>query len=74
MVKDEDIYVKKAGIDAFLKISGPENPLDQLAEQCQGWSEKQLKVFKLLSEVDKRLYCPYYEEEKDEINLGLFFL
>ena len=35
-----------------------------MAEQCQGWSEEQLEIFKLLSEVDKRLYCPYYEEEK----------
>ncbi|UCH96316.1 MAG: HEAT repeat domain-containing protein [Candidatus Aminicenantes bacterium] len=67
MVKDEDIDIKKAGVYAFLKISGPgdhEYLLDLLAEQCQGWSEEDLEIFELLSEVDKRLYCPYYEEEK----------
>jgi HEAT repeat protein len=68
MVKNEDIVKKKVGVYAFLKISEPadhEKLLDQLAEQCQGWGEKQLEIFKLLSEVDKRLYCPYYEEEKE---------
>jgi HEAT repeat protein len=68
MTNNEDINVKKAGVYAFLKISGPgdqEYLLDQLAEQCQGWSEDQLEIFELLSEVDKRLYCPYYEEEND---------
>jgi len=67
MLNNEDIYVKKTGAYAFLKISEPgdhEDLLDLLAEQCQGWSEKQLEIFKLLSEVDKRLYCPYYEEEE----------
>jgi hypothetical protein len=65
MVKDGDIHIKKAGVYAYLKISGPwdhEILLDLLAEQCQGWSEDQLEIFKLLSEVDKRLYCPYYDE------------
>jgi HEAT repeat protein len=70
MMKDEDIYVKRAGVYAFLKISEPgdrEKLLDPLSEQCQGWSEDQMEIFKLLSEVDKRLYCPFYEEEKEEI-------
>jgi hypothetical protein len=72
MVKDEEIDVKKTGVYIFLKITGHgehEYLLDLLAEQCQGWSEKQLEVFKLLSEVDKRLYCPYYEEE---IKISIF--
>jgi hypothetical protein len=65
MVTDLDMSVKEAGVYAFLKILGPgehEYLLDLLSEQCQGWSEYQLEIFKLLSEVDKRLYCPYYEE------------
>jgi HEAT repeat protein len=65
MVKNEDIDVIKAGVGAFLKIAGPgdhESLLDLLAEQCQDWSVGQLEIFTLLSELDKRLYCPYYEE------------
>jgi len=71
LFNNENIEIIKEPI-TLLKISEAGNNeylLDLLAEQCQGWSEKQLEIFKLLSEVDKRLYCPYYEEEKEEKSL-----
>ncbi len=68
MAKDEDEKVREVAADLFLKISEPEDNeylLDLLAGKAQGWSEKNLEYFKLLSKLDKRLYCPYYEEEND---------
>lgn len=68
LVKDEESNVRIAAVETFLKISEHEDNeylLDLLAEKAQGWSEENLEYFKLLSKLDKRFYCPYYEEEND---------
>jgi hypothetical protein len=49
---------------ANLQIPEAESLLDVLAEKAQGWGEKKTNFFESLSSLDRRLYCPYFEEEK----------
>ncbi len=39
--------------------------LDLLADEAQGWSEKQMNIFESLSKLDRKLYCPYFKDEED---------
>ena len=39
--------------------------LDLLADEAQGWSEKQMNIFESLSKLDRKLYCPYSKDEED---------
>lgn len=45
-----------------------ESLLDLLADDAQGWSkgDRQKESFELLAELDRKLYCPYYDELKRE--------
>ena len=39
--------------------------VDLLADEAQGWSEKQMNIFESLSKLDRKLYCPYFNDEED---------
>jgi hypothetical protein len=39
-----------------------EHLLDLIASTSEGWSEKQMDLFELLSKLDRKFYCPYFEE------------
>ena len=58
----------RIAVRALEKITEPvdcEYPLDLLADEAQGWSEKQMNIFESLSKLDRKLYCPYFKDEED---------
>ena len=64
MLRDEDVSVWKAAARTLAVIATPEdkeNLLDLLSDEVQGYSERQIDLFYVLSELDKMFYCPYYE-------------
>ncbi|NIM81096.1 MAG: HD domain-containing protein [Candidatus Aminicenantes bacterium] len=59
--------VRRASVKAlkkFAKLEDAEYLLDLIAEESQGWNDKQQDFFYALRELDKKFYCPYYEEEE----------
>ena len=69
MLYDEFKEIRIAALKALIKMGKPEDIeslLDLLADDAQGWSngDRQKESFELLSELDRKLYCPYYDELK----------
>jgi len=65
---DENWFVRRAAVEAFVKIAKTEDReylLDLLADEAQGWSKKQKDFFELVSDMDRKFYCPYFKDEED---------
>ena len=65
MLNDKNDRIRKVAKEALVKIATSEDKeflLDLLADGVHVWSEKDLTIFEALSNLDKKYYCPFFEE------------